>query len=60
MSPDQRREAREILKWTRPDLADAAGVTPWSSWCSRTPSAAIAATVGMLSDERRDPGRLRG
>ena len=29
MSPDQCREARDILKWTRRDLADAAGVTPW-------------------------------
>ncbi len=29
MSPDQCREAGIILKWTRGDLADAAGVTLW-------------------------------
>ena len=29
MSPDQCREARAILKWTRGDLANAAGVTLW-------------------------------
>jgi DNA-binding XRE family transcriptional regulator len=28
-SPDQCREVRAILKWTRQELADAAGVTPW-------------------------------
>jgi predicted transcriptional regulator len=29
MSPDQCREARTILKWTRRELADTAGVTLW-------------------------------
>ena len=29
MSPDQCRDARAILKWTRRELADAAGVTLW-------------------------------
>ena len=29
MSPDQCVEARSILKWTRHELADAAGVTLW-------------------------------
>jgi DNA-binding XRE family transcriptional regulator len=29
VSPDQCREARAILKWTRGELADAAGVTLW-------------------------------
>jgi DNA-binding XRE family transcriptional regulator len=29
LSPDQCREARAILKWTRRELADAAGVTLW-------------------------------
>jgi hypothetical protein len=29
MSPDQCREARAILKWTRRKLGDAAGVTLW-------------------------------
>jgi hypothetical protein len=29
MSPDQCRAARDILKWTRGDLADAAGVMLW-------------------------------
>ena len=29
MSPDQCREARAILKWTRRELADAAGITLW-------------------------------
>jgi DNA-binding XRE family transcriptional regulator len=29
MSPDQCRAARDILEWTRRELADAAGVTPW-------------------------------
>jgi len=29
MSPDQCRQAREILKWTRSELAQAADVTPW-------------------------------
>ncbi len=29
MSPDQCREARAILKWTRRELADAARVTLW-------------------------------
>jgi DNA-binding XRE family transcriptional regulator len=29
VSPDQCREARAILKWTRGELADAAGVTTW-------------------------------
>ena len=29
MTPDQCREARELLKWTRQELASAANVTPW-------------------------------
>jgi DNA-binding XRE family transcriptional regulator len=29
MTPDQCREARAILKWTRQELAVAAGVTLW-------------------------------
>ena len=29
VSPDQCRQARAILKWTRGELADAAGVTSW-------------------------------
>ena len=29
MSPDQCRQARDILKWTPGELAGAAGVTPW-------------------------------
>jgi hypothetical protein len=29
MRADQCREARTILKWTRRELAEAAGVTPW-------------------------------
>jgi len=29
MSPDQCRQAREVLKWTGNELAQAAGVTPW-------------------------------
>jgi hypothetical protein len=29
VSPDQCVEARSILKWTRRELADAAGVTLW-------------------------------
>jgi DNA-binding XRE family transcriptional regulator len=30
MSPDQCREARELLRWTRQELAGAAGVAPWA------------------------------
>jgi DNA-binding XRE family transcriptional regulator len=30
MSPDQCREARAILKWTRRELADAASVPLWA------------------------------
>ena len=29
MSPDQCRQARDILKWTHGELAEAAGITPW-------------------------------
>jgi DNA-binding XRE family transcriptional regulator len=29
VSPDQCRQARYTLKWTRGELAGAAGVTPW-------------------------------
>jgi transcriptional regulator with XRE-family HTH domain len=29
VSPYQCREARDILKWTPSELAEAAGVTPW-------------------------------
>jgi predicted transcriptional regulator len=29
MSPDQCRKARELLRWTRRELADAAGVNLW-------------------------------
>jgi hypothetical protein len=29
VSPDQCRQARDILKWTPGELADAADVTPW-------------------------------
>jgi transcriptional regulator with XRE-family HTH domain len=29
VSPDQCREARDILKWTPSELAQAADVTPW-------------------------------
>jgi DNA-binding XRE family transcriptional regulator len=29
MTPDQCRQARELLKWTRQELASAANVTPW-------------------------------
>ena len=30
MSPDQCREARELLRWTRQELAGTAGVAPWA------------------------------
>ena len=29
MSPEQCRQARDVLKWTPSDLAEAADVTPW-------------------------------
>jgi DNA-binding XRE family transcriptional regulator len=29
VSPDQCRQARDILKWTQGELAQAAGVSPW-------------------------------
>jgi DNA-binding XRE family transcriptional regulator len=29
VSPNQCRQARDILKWTPSELAEAAGVTPW-------------------------------
>ncbi len=29
MTPDQCREAREVLRWTQRELADAAGVPLW-------------------------------
>jgi hypothetical protein len=29
VSPDQCRQARDILKWTPRELAEAAAVTPW-------------------------------
>jgi len=56
MSPDQCREARAILKWTRRELANAAGVMLWVV-AAFDGSSRQASNVAAFVDCRVEEGR---